>query len=751
MMPVHHFRNRTRSSSARSARRAVLLVLIPLVMGLAVGSTVGLAPARGDDDPTGDPAAGNATAARQRLARQLGQQIRAGDLTAARATVLVYLDQFPYDGAMHYNLACLETRLGDREAARLALRNAFDHGFTDLQKMQTDPDLAALRGSETFAGWLAQCRVELARRARTRGIFLRDGYWSQTYQLAPDSPSQDDQAGPDVLVSWLATAQGLSIQTEVQAAEPVASRALPDQGTFLVNLVAPADEPDAYASNRFFTFAFGLDGAEPHGVYRARHGHRLQQRVVELDPRIRLHGDGRSTWSLHIPWRSIEPYAPPLDSLLGVNISFFTRNGDSADRSVSLIADPHVDSVQVPWRRYVPLRVAPSDRTEHWLTGRVATTIVREDPVALTLVVWSATQGQGILKISVLNDEAAPVATGGDKTITVSLQPGTQQWQQEITLSTLPTGSYRVVASLTIADNDSLVWQANLLHLREDWDTGLQERQRLVRDEERPSLTIRLDAVRQALAHHHRWDDPAAIGTTLAELGTLIQTAERTGSILEPAGTTLVAVDGGGGRLWTALVTLPADAADHPSRKVLLVFPDLAGDETQLASSLASALTGRDAPVLVVPLVPAEAKRRADNALVIGQAVQAWARKRFAVSTTLVAGTGHGAADALHHSLRNPDACQAVLMLVDDHFVPWPGRNPDQLEKTLVTLRNDTPLTFARLSGDTAGTGQAAPLIAALQAAGFTVRDDLAITPALTSSAAASVADWLASTQGQRY
>ncbi|MFB3906805.1 MAG: hypothetical protein ACE15D_00225 [Candidatus Eisenbacteria bacterium] len=49
-----------------------------------------------------------------------------------------------------YNLGAALARQGDREAAMRALRRAVDLGFRDWERMQSDPDLESLRGSEAF-------------------------------------------------------------------------------------------------------------------------------------------------------------------------------------------------------------------------------------------------------------------------------------------------------------------------------------------------------------------------------------------------------------------------------------------------------------------------------------------------------------------------------------------------------------------------------------------------------------------------
>jgi hypothetical protein len=466
-----------------------------------------------------------------------------------------------------------------------------------------------------------------------------------------------------------------------------------------------------------------------------------------LDPKVR-HGEGRTNWIMNIPWRSIEPYAPPLDSLLGVNIVYREVTPAGVRRSASLIADPHADSVQVPWRRYVPLSILPSDQTQPLLAGRLANTIVSDEPVALTLVVWSATSGEGTLSI-VFKDNDGNSLASGPPSATVAVQTGSNRWQQIADLAALPTGPYQVQVNLDFTGGDQLTWQANLLRLREEWYADLTQRQTAVRSDERLSLAIRLDAVRQALARHHRWDDPSPIATTLGEIGLMTQRAEQAGTILEPAAVTLVAVPGARDQALATMLYLPPYHHGSEIGNILLIFADRMGDEVRLTQQIAVSLADTTAPVLLTPLVPGETKHRSDNVLVAAQAALTWAQGRFGATRACLVGIGRAAADALHFSLRYPTSCQAVLMLVDDRFVPWPGRDTTNLEKLLLAQHHDIPLTFTRTPNAADDIGQAGQLITALQKAGFKVSEDLAVGRPRADSVEAMIAAWytLASSQ----
>lgn len=56
----------------------------------------------------------------------------------------------PNDCVVHYNLACSLAQLGETRAAVKELKRAFHYGYTDLEYMERDPDLASLRRSSAY-------------------------------------------------------------------------------------------------------------------------------------------------------------------------------------------------------------------------------------------------------------------------------------------------------------------------------------------------------------------------------------------------------------------------------------------------------------------------------------------------------------------------------------------------------------------------------------------------------------------------
>jgi hypothetical protein len=74
----------------------------------------------------------------------------AGDLRQAIEVLAEGLDEWPDHPRIHYHLACLHARAGDREAALRHLRVAVERDPAAVEHAATDPDLDAIRDDPEF-------------------------------------------------------------------------------------------------------------------------------------------------------------------------------------------------------------------------------------------------------------------------------------------------------------------------------------------------------------------------------------------------------------------------------------------------------------------------------------------------------------------------------------------------------------------------------------------------------------------------
>ena len=78
-----------------------------------------------------------------------------GAIDAGREGVRRVDDQ---GGRLHYNLACVQARLGDVRGGLVALTEAARLGYANVGQLETDPELEPLRGEPGFSEVLEQAR-----------------------------------------------------------------------------------------------------------------------------------------------------------------------------------------------------------------------------------------------------------------------------------------------------------------------------------------------------------------------------------------------------------------------------------------------------------------------------------------------------------------------------------------------------------------------------------------------------------------
>lgn len=93
---------------------------------------------------------------------------RLGMSKAALAIDLKLVEMAPQDPIVRYNLACSLTLNGDLQAAFGALREAIRLGYSDVDHLKKDDDLARLRADPLFQDLLRLLRRKAGRARRSR-------------------------------------------------------------------------------------------------------------------------------------------------------------------------------------------------------------------------------------------------------------------------------------------------------------------------------------------------------------------------------------------------------------------------------------------------------------------------------------------------------------------------------------------------------------------------------------------------------
>jgi hypothetical protein len=675
----------SRSHRRRALGGAALAAL--LVAGALVEAPLSVriadaGPAVAAADADGGSAAETPVSTRVALRAQFQQAMRAGNLDAAGAAANVYLKQFPFDGLMRYNLACVEARQGAREAALGALGQALASPLADPRQAEQDADLATLRGDPRFEQLVRDTRDRLRTTAREHHQELRDGAWSGDIELAPNDGSPQASDWPRVTIQLMSNSGGLQIRGTVSDLEFHDRRQPWRNGDgFRVTIGSPASAT-AVETDRSFGFGFGFENGLPVGALIEQDGRAQPTQVVELSPKIKLQEGGRqASYSVFIPWSAIAPYAPPVDSLLGINVSYLSVGDDQQRRTVSLVPDPALEIAGGPWRRCAPLAIKPSDQSTPVLRGAVANAVVGSGPLGIRFVAWLPRAGEATLRVEIQDVTGQSVVRSGEQESRVPAVAGINRWQRAADLSRLPTGPFRIQARLTPAGGDTLRWQTEVVRYDPGWRTDARARAGKLAEGDRPTIEYRLAAIDKELAGREARTPPEALATTLIETQLLLKRAEKTGTVLPDSGDVVCGYRDSTGTLKPCGVHVPRGFSASGPHRLFVLLPGTGPGAPFVARQLAIGM--KPAPDLVViwPQSPPDESvpipgSPATAADVI--AATRWARARFRATEVQLAGVGLGAADALEASLAKPSAFARVLLMAGTAGDLWPHETTAQ-------------------------------------------------------------------------
>ncbi len=655
---------------------------------------------------------------RRPLIGEVTERIRFGETDLAREAARRYLQRFPDDGDMLYNLACLECLLGNTEAGWQALESAFAEGYGDFRRAEHDPALSLLIQDPRFGQLRQRYETQYRNRARRNAFSLDQGTWSRPFPLAANDGPGAEQVLPEVTVQLRFDHEALSVVARVVdevtpvgdaslAAEPVAgdrhvqesgdpARQAPPwaNGTGLIVTIGVPADTTSFETDVFYAFGFGLERGTPVGATLLPAGGARWQKVSELAPRIRIDAESRTREYLcRIPWSSIAPYSPLLDPVLGLNVVYQERDRQQTARRVALVPDPMFLSRSTLWRRYVPVTLETAPTSISALQGAVDATVVTDDPVAIQLVIWAPEAAEATLRLEILSVNKKSIMPGGPRTLQVALTAGRNSVREQADLSILPTGPYSLVAHLSLPEGRALTWTTPLLRLAPGWLEATRKRIAAVPRPQQPSARYRLDAILAAVASARPRFQPAALTATLLELELLLHQSETGGSLLPASGPFLAAYPGSDGVERPCSLYLPRSFTPGGEYRVLVVLADNPGSEPRWAAQFGRLLMKSGTIVVLVPhLEPV----RDDPGTFGHEAVAAvdWIGELVTTETVLVAGIDGGGTAALQLWLEAPTTAAATMILTGDRFVALPGVSEENFAGYLADYRHDRGLAL---------------------------------------------------------
>lgn len=631
---------------------------------------------------------------RLELGSRFSAAMRAGDLESAAAVAQRLTALVPHDALAAHNLACVQARRGELAAAWRALAASLAGPLADPRLAENDPDLAPLRGEPRFQTLLAEARERLGREAAARRLVLRDGHFSREMPLLSNNgdPLPAGAVGPRVRVRVRSDAGGLEFAATVQASS-FAENAQPWRlgDGFRITVAIP--EPDGrYESDRSFAFGFGVSDGVPVAALIERNGRPQTAQVLELAPKVRLEeARGRATFGMRLPWAAISPFAPPVDTLLGLNIAYVHAVTGRAPLILSLMPEPALVSAREGWRRYLPVEIDPSELSRPVLGGAVANAVVGGGLLGVRLAAWLPAAGEAGLRVDILDADGRSVVASGRIDERVRTSAGLNRWARTADLSDLPDGPFRLVAELEPDGGEPLRWDANLLRLDPLWLEDAHSRAARAAPGDRPSLEYRLEAIAEELDRRDPRSDPSPLTATVVETGILLRRLEQTGTVLPDSGRFVAAFRAADGRFQACSLVLPAGVRERRAPRVLVLMPS-GGAANRRTAALVAEQAGL--PPDVIALIPSwrpEARGEPLDAAAEAIAAARWARGRFRAREVLLAGFNAGAGDALRASLDDPRAWDRVLIMADRAWHPWPHLDDDLLAARLAAQRNQLP------------------------------------------------------------
>jgi len=532
------------------------------------------------------------------IALEMRRSLANDDLVGAREALIRWLDLRPGDSRLHYNMGCLSSRLGDLESAVESLRQAFALGFDDLRLVADDPDLIALHTDDDFLDLLRTTGASLALAADRRTRNLIEG---QILTL----PLHDSDGCPaeDIDANLTVDHRGFHLHVAARA-ELFRDDPAPwvTGGGVEWTLTAP-DGDDIYDTRRSWRFGFGIRNGLPVGVVIATPEHAIDQHVLELAPRIDRDPESDiRTMTVTVPWTYLTPYAPPADTLYGVNLRFVTAAGHRSG-SPALIADPAFMRPASQHRRFVRIVVSPALDGPARLSGRVRSTIVGRRPLLFDLVAWMPVPTTATLMTNVLDNAGRSVVTSGGGSETVALPRGATTMTRGADLSALPDGPYHLRSRLELEDGRAMEWRTGLFRFGGDWIHRTTDRLKPLSDAMRPSVEWRMELISTALVERDPRSSPAPLITTVAEVDRLLDAFEQTGLVLPAQGDIVVMVPGD---LGSRTVNLHLDPGWNTAGDDLVVLVLASPSALGLRSFLVERSSLSTRPVVIAAPTPGE-------------------------------------------------------------------------------------------------------------------------------------------------
>lgn len=632
--------------------------------------------------------------------------------------------------AQLYNEACRLSLAGNADSALEAFKQAVDMGFDDFNFALEDPDLGSIQRHPEFQSLLTAHHSRLHLLSAEKTLRLGSESWTDPSYLLPADGNTSTAPAPAIRLRW--QPKGLDfeliLQQDYAQWQGDKIRSPWDGGPGLVLTLGVPDGASSFESPAHFVLAFGLEKSAPVGaMFTPSLG---WQRVLQLDPDVKLDPQKQTlVMTGTVPWQSIQPFHPLVDSRLGFNAALRTP-AEGPMLQAELLPDPAAFRPQRSIRRYVPLEFDPHSENIESLVGKVDASVNHGVPLDLDLAVVSREKGTASLTVDFTNNQGRSLLPGGAVSSSIRLNAGFNQVQQQADFSQLNPGLYVVKATVEFPSGHQATWNTRVLQLGADWEGVLAERIEALPVLERPTGKFYLNTIVQAVGSLPERFNPGPIATTLDDLNRLLTRADQSGSIMPNFGIMLLVYPGPQGEDRLCTLYLPEGYASRGPINPVLVLTQAPGLEPRMVQRVARSYefdghldsenqATKHSPIYLFPHAQSLSGDVQGQALAEARAGLNWALDFFKVDQLSLCGVDFQGGPALRLLKDTPKKFLGLEIMAGKNLIPWPQASSAFLSDKLGPATKGIPVTWLDFSNESAKGSQGAQILEVLQDLGY--------------------------------
>ena len=640
---------------------------------------------------------------RDQVILRMVQFARSGRIPEAQEVLRTYLQDNSTDGTMHYNLACLDLLLKQKDQAMIDLENALKNGYTNFRLIEVDADLDLLRDNPDFEPLIKSYQTSFLKEFHSRALYLDDGYPSPKLDLQLQSTAGGNLK-PQASVAF--NARELLVTLSVDDPSYIGEKPPWENGSgVLVNLIHPIS-PDDYDSRRYYSYGFFVRDGQAQATLVGRHKEVLLQPIPQLKPVITRQGNV-TTYQMTLPWEYFEPYAPSFDPEMGLNILYFSAGESSSQDVYSLMPEKELAFKANSWRRFIPVSFLESDRSVATLRGRLYNRLTEGVELGVQLAFWSEAEGESKCRFSFHTQKDPSAFVDDEIDELIFCESELNFFNFYLNISGLPNESLILRAEITDPNERTFTRDFLFDNFQENWLGQLNQRVHQLKNSEQSTLKYHLFLLTRLAEHRHPQSNASHIHEAYAKMVKMIELSEAGETCLPDQGLFHSGFNTDSMTMRYCSIYLPKGFKQAKKLKLLMVLPPEPQTEDQVANSLGHALAGSTDTIVLVPQSHGYSSLNAQTAAEETVLAMKWATSLFDQKTVTLVGLGNGADATLGASLLGPEFCDEILLDGHQLYRDMEDFTSARVGEALGTNLNQLPYTII----SSAGTSERSQLI----------------------------------------